>query len=392
MPASHDIPEVQQGHILAPSELATPAEDGFSLFPIAFKDIPGWRADRHSDVLPVFLRSCSRLRKQPPNRPMGSREEMGRLSHWIRICDDAMVIRPGNQTEAQYFFESRFVAYRVSHNQGTSGLITGYYEPALRGSWTADPHYRFPLYALPKDLISSDLGRFDDKWKGEQIAGRLDENRYVPYYSRAEIEQGALRGRQLEIVWVDNAIDSFFLHIQGSGRVNLPDGSHVRLGYAGRNGLRYTAVGRELVAAGIMPLEDVTMPSIRTWMAANPLAAQALMRKNKSFVFFRVLKGEGPIGAQGVVLTPHRSIAVDRKYWPLGAPVWIDTVDPGTRPALPLRRLGIAQDTGSAIKGAVRADYFWGHGNVAGGKAGIMKGRVSLYMLLPRTAAINPPS
>ncbi|MDP6897275.1 MAG: MltA domain-containing protein, partial [Rhodospirillales bacterium] len=243
-----------------------------------------------------------------------------------------------------------------------------------------------------KDLIASDLGSFDDKWQGERIAGRIDDSRYVPYYSRAEIEQGALRGRQLEIVWVDNAIDSFFLHIQGSGRVTLPDGTHVRIGYAGRNGRRYTAVGRELVAAGVMPLEDVTMPAIRAWMEENPVAAQALMLKNKSFVFFRVIKGDGPIGAQGVVLTPRRSIAVDRKYWPLGAPVWMDTTDPGTRPAMPLRRLGVAQDTGSAIKGAVRADYFWGHGNAAGSKAGTMKGRGRLYMLLPRTAVTNPPS
>ena len=392
LPAVLNIPGTQQVSVGTPRGSVTPAQDGFSLFPVAFKDIPGWRADRHSDVLPVFLRSCLRLRKQPPDGAMGSRAEMGRVSQWVRICDDANVIRPGNETEARYFFETRFVAYRVSHNQGNTGLITGYYEPDLRGSWTADARHRFPLYALPKDLISSDLGSFDDKWKGERIAGRMDDNRYIPYYSRAEIEQGALRGRQLEIVWVDNAIDSFFLHIQGSGRVTLPDGTHVRIGYAGRNGRRYTAVGRELVAAGVMPLEDVTMPSIRAWMEENPVAAQALMRKNKSFVFFRVIKGEGPIGAQGVVLTPRRSIAVDRKYWPLGAPVWMDTTDPGTRPAVPLRRLGVAQDTGSAIKGAVRADYFWGHGNAAGSKAGTMKGRGRLYMLLPRTAVTNPPS
>ena len=392
LPESFNTPGAQQASVGMPQRPMMPAEPGFSLFPVAFKDIPGWRADRHSEALPVFLRSCSRLRKQSPNSAMGSKSEMGRVSNWIRICDDAKLIRAGNETEAQYFFESRFVAYRVSNQQTNTGLITGYYEPDLRGSWTADARYRFPLYALPKDLISSYLGDFDDKWKGELIAGRMDDGRYVPYYSRAEIEQGALRGRQLEIVWVDNAIDSFFLHIQGSGRVTLPDGSHVRLGYAGRNGRRYTAVGRELVAAGIMLLDDVTMPSIRAWMSANPVAAQALMRKNKSFVFFRVLKGEGPIGAQGVVLTPRRSVAVDKKYWPLGAPVWIDTMDPGTRPVRPLRRLCVAQDTGSAIKGAVRADYFWGRGNVAGGKAGIMKDRGQLYMLLPRATAINPPS
>ena len=391
-PVMRNIPVTEQKPLGGPRVDPAGVPAGFSIFPVAFKDIPGWSADRQSDALPVFLRSCSRLRKQSPNSAMGSRVEMGRLSQWVRICDDAKIIRSGNEAEAQYFFESRFVAYRVSNNHGNTGLITGYYEPDLQGSWTADVRYRFPLYALPKDLISSDLGSFDLKWKGEQIAGRMDDNRYVPYYSRAEIEQGALRGRQLEIVWVDSAIDAFFLHIQGSGRVTLPDGTHVRLGYAGRNGRRYTAIGRELVASGIMPLEDVTMPTIRAWMLANPVAAQALMQKNKSFVFFRVLRGDGPVGAQGTVLTPGRSIAVDRKYWPLGVPVWIDTTDPGTRPAAPLRRLGVAQDTGSAIKGAVRADYFWGHGNTAGDKAGVMKSRGRMYMLLPRIAAINPPS
>lgn len=375
-----------------PAEPAGAREASGSIFPIAFKDIPGWNAERHSEVLPVFLRSCARLRKVSPDQAMGRRAEMGRVSLWVGICDDAQVIRPGNDTEARYFFESRFVAYRMSGSRGNRGLITGYYEPSLRGSWTADATYRHPLYALPKDLVSADLGAFDDKWKGQHIAGRMAGTRFVPYHSRAGIDKGALAGRQLEILWVDSAIDSFFLHIQGSGRITLPDGTHVRLGYAGRNGRRYTAVGRELVAGGVMALKDVTMPAIRAWMEANPVAAQALMRKNQSYVFFRVVKGDGPVGAQGVVLTPRRSLAVDRRHVPLGAPVWLETTDPGTKPPRPLRRLTVAQDTGSAIKGAVRADFFWGHGAGAGDKAGIMKQRGRLYLLLPRAAALNPPS
>ena len=364
---------------------------GFSIFPVSFKDLPGWGGERHSEVLPAFLRSCSRLRKQPPDRSFGKLEEMGLISHWLNICDDAKIIRPGNDAEAKYFFESRFLAYRVSNSHGNSGLITGYYEPVLRGAWAANPTFRFPLYSLPPDLISADLGSFDDKWKGEQIAGRMDGKRFVPYYSRAEIEDGSLLGRRLEFLWVDDAADAFFLHIQGSGRVILPDGAHVRIGYAGRNGRPYTAIGRELVAGGIMNLNEVTMPSIRSWMEANPVAAQALMRKNKSFIFFRVLKGEGPIGSQGVVLTPGRSLAVDPKYWPLGVLAWIDTTDPSVRPIKPLRHIGVAQDSGSAIKGAVRADYFWGYGKAAGSKAGIMKQKGKLYMLLPRAAATYKP-
>lgn len=373
----------------APSGEAPPAAGRMNLTTVPFAELPGWKGDAHSAVLPVFLRSCARLIKQPPGQAMGPQNEMGTIAQWTAICDDAKVIRPGNDTEAQYFFESRFVAYRVSEDGESRGLFTGYYEPDLRGSWTADATYRYPLYSLPPDLVSADLGAFDDKWTGEQIAGRLVDNRFVPYHDRADIENGVLNGRQLEILWVDDAIDAFFLHIQGSGRITLPDRTHVRLGYAGRNGRRYTAVGRELVAAGVMRLDDVTMPAIRQWMAANPVAGQALMRRNQSFVFFRVLQGDGPIGAQGVVLTPGRSLAVDRRYVPLGAPLWLETTDPGVEPETPLRRLVIAQDTGSAIRGAVRGDFFWGHGNAAGDKAGIMKQRGRLYMLLPRAAALE---
>ncbi len=361
--------------------------EGMSVFPIPFNDIPGWRGERHSAVLPAFLRSCSQLRGQTRDKAMGQLSVMGKISQWVAICDDAELIRPGNDTEALYFFESRFVAYRVSHKNGNRGLITGYYEPILRGSWGATSQFRHPLYSLPKDLVSAKLGGFNEKWKGKKIFGRMVGQQLIPYYSRSEIEDGALNGRRLEILWVDSAVDAFFLHIQGSGKVVLPDGTHVRIGYAGSNGRRYTSIGRELVALGEMPLDAVTMPSIRAWMEEQPVAANALMHKNKSYIFFRVLDGAGPIGSQGVALSPGRSFAVDREFWPLGVPVWMDTTEPGVKPVRVLRRLGIAQDTGSAIRGAVRADYFWGHGQSAGDKAGVMKQQGTLYMLLPRAAA-----
>jgi len=374
----------------APPDPVAPVDADLFLTEIPFKELPGWKAERHSQALAPFLRSCARLRKQPPDQAMGPDARMGRISDWVTLCDAAQVIRPGNDTEAQYYFESRFLAYAVSGHRSRTGLITGYYEPELKGAWRPDATFRHPLYALPKDLISADLGGFDDKWKGEQIAGRLVGKRYVPYHSRAEIEQGALAGQQLEILWVNDPVDAFFLHIQGSGRIILPDGSHVRLGYAGRNGRRYTAIGRELVAAGVMRMKDVTMPAIRRWLEDNPVAGQAVMRKNQSFVFFRVLKGDGPIGAQGVVLTPMRSLAVDRRAIPLGAPLWLVTTEPGRKPEKPLRRIVIAQDTGSAIKGTVRGDFFWGHGAAAGAKAGIMKQKGRFYMLLPRSAVKKP--
>ena len=365
--------------------LSTPSKNFMSIFPTVYKDVPGWKSDNHSETLPAFMKSCDKIQKLPKNKAMGKFEEMGKVADWLPLCVAARTIRPGNKTEAQYFFESRFVPYSVSNNQNSEGLFTGYYEPDLRGAFGPDARYRFPIFARPKDLISANLGQFDDKLKGNKLTGRIKNNKFIPYFTRGEIEDGALSGRQLETVWVDNLIDAFVLHIQGSGRIILPDGSHVRVGFAGKNGKRYTSVGRELVAAGVMNLANVTMPSIRAWMEENPLAAVALMRKNKSFIFFKISKNAGPIGAQGVVLTPQRSMAVDRAYYPMGLPIWLDTTLPGTREKL--RRLMVSQDTGSAIKGPVRGDFFWGNGRQAGINAGLMKERGEMYLLLPKSAS-----
>ncbi len=362
----------------------------FGIFPTQFREIPGWVADNHAEALPAFVKSCDKIEKLPKEKSMGKLKQMGLISDWLPLCQAARLIRPGNKVEAQYFFETKFVPYSVRGSQKRRGLFTGYYEPDLQGAFGPDNRYQYPIYAKPKDLVSSDLGLFDTALKGRTVGGRLVNGKFVPYYTRAEIEEGALAGRQLETVWVDNPIDAFVLHIQGSGRIILPDGSHVRVGYAGRNGHRYTAIGRELVAAGVLRLEDVSMPAIREWMDTNPAAAVALMRKNKSFIFFRVIDGAGPIGAQGVALTPGRSLAVDRQYFPMGVPMWVDFFEPGTSNTRKIRRVVVAQDTGSAIKGPVRGDFFWGHGREAATKAGIMKEFGEYFVLLPRTAAPAP--
>lgn len=357
-----------------------------SLVAVPFPELPGWLGDQHSAALPALLKSCAKLKPADAEKPFGKYSEMGRIRDWLPICRDAKLIRTGNDVEAKYFFESRFTAYAVGVGFRRHGLFTGYYEPELDGAWKPGGGYTTPIYARPTDLVSADLGSFDDKWKGAQIAGRLVGDAFVPYHNRAEIESGALAGRQLEVLWVSDPIDAFFMHIQGSGRIRFADGTYIRLGYAGRNGRRYTPIGRELVAAGEIKLADVTMPAIRDWLRQNPVAGQALMGKNQSYIFFRVVDTDGPVGAQGVVLTPGRSIAVDRAYYPMGAPVWLDTIDPGVKPAKPLRRLMITQDTGSAIRGPVRGDFFWGYGAAAGDKAGRMKEKGRIYLLLPRAA------
>lgn len=348
-----------------------------------FDRLPGWKGDRLSAALPVFLGSCVKLKALPPEYKLKPEMAPSRISDWLPICEAAARIRPGNETEARYFFESHFSPYRASNNTQSRGLFTGYYEPELQGAWQPDTVYRVPLYARPKDLVSIDLGKFRPQWEGETIAGRIVNNKITPYPTRADINNGVLKGKQLELMWVDSAIDAFFLHIQGSGRVVFRDGSQVRVGYAGRNGHLYTPIGRELVAKGVLGPDDVSMQSIQAWLNANPLAGVELMEKNKSFIFFRILESGGPIGAQGVQLTAGRSLAVDRKFIPLGVPIWLDTTEPG-KAKKPLRRLVIAQDTGSAIKGPVRGDLFIGHGITAGMMAGRMKQAGTYYLLLPK--------
>lgn len=352
---------------------------------IEFDDLKQWDSENFASVLPAFVRSCDKIEKRKPETQFGKDERMGTVAQWISICKDARNIRPGNKIEAKYFFESRFVAYIAGNLGESEGLFTGYYEPEIAGRWGPEAEFQIPIYSRPTDLVSINLGRHRSEMAGTQLAGRVVNNKLIPYYSRAEIFGGALQGRELEILWAVDPVDLFFLHIQGSGRIRLPDGSHVRVGYAGRNGRRYTSIGRELVAMGEMSLKDVTAPAIRDWLRAHPAAGSALMNKNESYVFLRVVEGEGPIGAQGVPLSPGRSLAVDRAFMSLGMPVWLDTTDP-LRDNVPMRLLVVAQDTGSAIKGPVRGDVFWGFGEEAARRAGHMKQRGQYYLLLPKAA------
>ena len=226
------------------------------------------------------------------------------------------------------------------------------------------------------------LADFGGDFGDERLAGRVEGGRLKPYYDRAQIVDGALDGEGIEIVWVADPIAAFFLQIQGSGRVRLPDGEILRLGYSAANGRPYTAIGRVLVAEGALAREEVSLQSIRAWLRENPGEQRRIMDRNRSYVFFREIAGEGPIGTQGVPLTPGRSLAVDPRLMPLGVPLWIDTADP-LDTARPLRRLVVAQDTGGAIRGAVRGDLFWGAGLDAEERAGRMRSPGRYHVLLP---------
>lgn len=366
-----------------------PTEPRAALEPASFAALPGWAEDGQAEALGAFLRSCERLGRLPADKPMlADGPWAGRVGDWLPLCEAAASVPPTAGT-ARGFFEEGFRPWRLTDAGRDEGLFTGYYEPWLEGAEAPDERFRFPLYRRPPDMVSVDLGRFAPDLAGRKITGRVEDGRLVPYPERAEIVGGALKDRGLELVWVDDPIAAFFVQVQGSGQVRLPGGEALRVGYDGQNGQPYRAIGKDLVEMGALPKDGVSLQSIRDWLRANPDRADEVMNKNRSFVFFRPLPhladAPGPPGAQEAPLTPGRSLAVDRRFVPLGAPLWLDVAAPHPEDPRPLRRLVVAQDTGGAIKGPVRGDLFWGAGPEAEFAAGHMQSRGRYYILLPRS-------
>jgi membrane-bound lytic murein transglycosylase A len=336
----------------------------------------GWRDDNLQLAWPAFLASCGALKSQ---------------AAWQAVCETATALPEPSRETIRRFFETRFTPYQVFNADGSdSGTVTGYYEPLLRGSRTRTPAYRYPVYGMPDDLLVVDLSELYPDLKNLRLRGRLDGRRVVPYFNRAQIENGTAPVTGKEIVWVADAVELFFLQIQGSGRVRLDNGEMVRLGYAEQNGHPYRSIGRLLVDRGDLPLERASMQGIKTWAGQNPDKLQDLLNYNASYVFFREMPADlpGPLGALGVALTAQRSIAVDPRFVPLGVPLYLVTTMPNTR--VPLNRLMLAQDTGGAIRGAVRADFFWGFGDEAGAQAGRMRQSGKMWVLLPNDYPLPP--
>jgi len=353
-----------------------------------FNRLPGWQSDDPAEALAAFLRSCTKLTALSPSAAIGP---YGKAADWAAPCASAGAVAPA---DARRFFESEFVPFQVRAGREPEGLFTGYYEPELKGSRTRGGAYSVPLLARPADLVSVDLGQFRSTWKGQRIAGRVaGEGKLVPYPDRRAIEAEAAAATnplRTPIVFVDDPVDAFFMEIQGSGRIRLPDDSVIRLTFDGQNGLPYTAIGKLMIERGTLEKGKASMQAIRAWIAQNPQAGAALMDENTSYIFFKEKPIEnpalGPPGAQNVVLTPGRSLAVDLAIHGLGVPVFVAASPPheGT-PAF--QRLMIAQDTGGAIIGPVRGDVFWGSGPVAGETAGLMTSKGQMFVLVPRAIA-----
>jgi membrane-bound lytic murein transglycosylase A len=352
-----------------------PPPDKLTLAPATFADLKGWRDDDTAAALGAFAQSCAVLVKLAPETALGV---AGTAGDWRAPC--AALPATGDSAAARAYFESWFQPWQAGNNGASEGLFTGYYEPELNGARQPGGVFTTPLLRRPPDLVMVDLGQFRPAWRGERIAGRVVEGRLKPYETRAEIEKGALERYHLGFLWVDDPVDAFFLQIQGSGRIKLADGTLVRVGYDGQNGQPYVPIGKLLIERGALAKDNVSMQAIRAWIKAHPEAGAKLMAENPSYVFFRELHGPGPIGSEGVVLTPGRSLAVDRSFLPMGVPIFLDAGDG-------LRRLMVAQDTGGAIRGPVRGDVFWGAGEEAAARAGAMKARGRYYLLLPKLLA-----
>ncbi len=380
--------------------VASAAEHALAVKAVSFADLPGWQQDQVAQALAVFVANCRAMAAVAPDQKLGGQGDAaargGTVAQWRPACDAAGTVPPGDDAAARGFFEAWFEPNAVSDSgshaasPATEGLFTGYFEPEVAGSRSPGGVYRTPVLGRPGDLVQVDLGDFIDELKGRAIVGRLQEGRLVPYYDRAEIEGGALSHRHLELLWLADPIDAYFLQVQGSGRVDLPDGKVVRLSYAGQNGRHSVLIGKVLADRGEIPLDQVSMQSIRAWLVAHPAQATEVLDQNPSYVFFREVNNlppdQGPPGALGVPLTPGRSIAVDRSFLPMGAPVFIATTDPLSK--APLQRLTVAQDVGGAIRGPVRADIFFGWGHDAEDRAGRMREHGTDFVLLPRAAPL----
>lgn len=333
-----------------------------------FAAIPGWQDATIAPGVRAFAAGCPRIAQ----------------SHLLRpACDRVLATPPADERAARQFAEESFSAWAVESAEGSAeGLITGYYEPILPGSRARTDRFRHPVYGVPEDLVAVDLESVNPDLKGLRLRGRVTGNRLIPYWTRAEIEGGSALRAPI-IAWVEDPVELFFIQIQGSGQIELTSGGRLRLGYADQNGHPYRSMGRYLIQRGELTLEQTSMQGIKAWAAANPRKLREALDANPSYVFFRELpEGDGPLGALGVPLAAAYSLAVDPRSVPLGAPVFLATTMPLS--PQPLHRLMAAQDTGGAIRGAVRADFFWGTGIEAGALAGRMRQRGKMWILWPR--------
>lgn len=360
--------------------------DDIHLKKISYNQLPGWEAADTTESMKAFNVTCKSFLKQDPDTLVGSLYITLKAKNWYSACRAALLVDTTSNRQTKAFFEHYMDPVEFFNYKPVQGLFTGYYLPLLHGSLTKTKQYNVPIYRIPDNLITVDLKRFDSSLTSRQLVGRLEGNKLVPFYTREEINKGMISASASVILWVDSHIDRLFMEIEGSGIVQLTDGSQVFLGYAGQNGASYTAVGHALIQKGVMNRKNQSMQRIRAYLESHPEDSDTIINQNKSFVFFEVLPRKSVVGVKGIVLTPGYSLAIDRQWVPIGVPVWLNTTRPDdeTNAQKVFQRLMIAQDTGGAIRGMVRGDVFWGEGNKAMAIAGKMNNVGYYWLLLPK--------
>lgn len=370
------------------SEPPPTMHDVLKLTRVKFTDLPGWRDDKHSEAVPSFLKSCAKLAALPDDANIGADGHGGKAKQWRGACAAAAKLKAGDDKAARTFFETQFAPFQAAGKNGPEGKLTGYFVQELRASRKKAGKYQIPILARPIDLVEAKLDDFVRDGHGRRIWGRHDDRgKLVPYYTRQEIRNGALKDQKLELMYADDPVDVLFAHIEGSGKAIMDDGSTVWLNFAGKNGRAYKGVGALLKARGELAAPGAaTMPGIRKWFVDHPGKFDEVVDPNSSYVFFEEGKTPGAFGSQDVVLTARRSMAIDRAFIAHSTPIWVDTNAPnvGKPGTVPFRSLLIAQDTGGGILGAVRGDIYWGDDKAAEDLGGRMGGKGRYWLLLPK--------
>lgn len=355
--------------------------------PVTFNRLPGWETADLQKSLTAFQISCRAFVKQNPEQVVGTDDIQLRVKDWQPACVAALNTHPVNEKSARLFFQQWFQPVEFQDREAGPGLFTGYYVPTIKGSYAKSKEFSVPLYETPEDLITADLGIFSPELRNRRIVGRLIKHQLVPYYTRAQINNGAIKNKARVLVWINSPIDRLFLEIQGSGLIELENGENLSVGYDAQNGQPYTAIAGVLIKEGVMTKDNASMQAIKRYLTEHPKQLHKVINQNKSFVFFRKMNQGVALGSQGVSLTPGYSLAIDRQWIPMGAPLWLNTTRPDSKnpdKSRPMQRLMIAQDTGGAIRGKIRGDVFWGGGERATLVAGHMKNSGHYWLLLPK--------
>lgn len=353
-----------------------PAPQGFEIKKSSFSELNGWQNDDLESFDKALKGVCGALLKKPQQELQSAKLTFS-LKPYQAHCKKIMAINGLGELKA--YIEHNFEPYAVLANGSESGKFTSYYEAELRASYQRGGKYQYPIYGKPNDLVELNLRDFDPALPNQRLVGRVKDGRLVKYYTRAEIDEGKLDAPV--ILWGDNPVDIYIMQIQGAAVAKLPDGSEVRVGYADNNGHKFKGIGSILLEKGLIKPGQTSMPEVRNWLNGNGESAKKNMLLNDRFIFHKIVDADGPVGAMGLPLTAGRSLAVDKAYIPLGAMMWLETMAPD---GAKIQKLVMAQDIGSAIKGAVRGDYFWGHGEEALAQAGRMNAKGRYFILLPK--------